>query len=119
TGGTWRRRTFWKRVRQKLLYSARTFDSQIGSHHLQSEGQIALHRKLPVLRVASAKSRIDPKSGVQDVWRAPESIRERQRIRCAVLHAQTRGKRRLLGHLGSERLIKRLVVVNPVTAPHN
>ena len=46
-------------VRQKLLPRAGALDPEVGAGDHQRAGQIALHRELPVLRVADAEIRVD------------------------------------------------------------
>ena len=52
-----------KRVGQELLLSARALTAAVGCGHLQAPGQVALHREVPVLRVAGAEARIDREGG--------------------------------------------------------
>ena len=86
---------------------------------MQRAGQIALHRDLPVLRVADAKIRIDGERVGSSRGRRIEPVGQRQRIGGAVLHAQALRQRRLLRHLRGDGLIHRSVVVNAIAGANH
>src|SRR5262249_16077152 len=85
----------WKTVGQELLLAPRSLCAEIGCRQLQGAGQVALHRQLPVLGVANAEIWINRKSIRRDRGTGFESIGQRERAGCTVLHAQTFRERRL------------------------
>ena len=108
------------RVRQELLRAARAFDAEVGRGHDQRAGQIALHRDLPVLRVADAEIRDRSRT----CWVVAEGdalnpLASVSGYAPAVLHAQALRERRLLRHLLRDRLIDRRVVVDAVAGANH
>ena len=94
--------------------------SEIGRRHRQRRRQIALHRRLPVLRVADAEVRIDRKGvGGVDGTVATNPLASVSGFVGAVLDAERRRQRRLLRQQHGDRLIDVGVAVDAVTGAND
>ena len=109
----------WNGVWQELLHQMAALRAEIGRRHRERRGEIALHQDLPVLRVAHAEIGIDRKRVRRRARRCRESVRQRERIGRAALHAQRLRKGRLLRHQQGDRLVDGRVAIHAVAGAND
>ena len=94
------------------------FEPEVRGVHRERHRQIALHRDLPVLRVADAEFRIDRKrverGGDAERLADEEAVGKRQRVLRRVADAERRRERRLLRQQRGDRLIDVGVAIDAV-----